>query len=1535
MTIHDEVQVRTAGAQGSSAAQGTLQGLESRLRWAQESQALAVQILNLLNREMTGKAAIREILAMVKEFTGFEAVAIRLRDGDDFPYFVTSGFPEEFVEAEKYLCDRNEDGEINRDAEGNPILECMCGNILSGRTDPSYTFFTEGGSFWSCHTTELLATTTDKDRQARTRNRCNAAGYESVALIPLRSDRETVGLLQLNDSRKDCFTPDMIAFFEGIGASIGIVLARVRADEALRHSREELETRVAERSEELREANDMLHLELAERKRMEEALRESKAKLEAALESMTDAVFISDLQGNFVDFNEAFATFHKFRNKEECAKTLAEYPVFLDVFMADGTPAPLDQWAVPRALRGETAMNAEYTLRRKDRGETWVGSYSFAPIRDQDGLIVGSVVAGRDITEQKRAEEALRRSEERLRLAQEAAKAGTWEWDLRTDENFWSDELWALYGLEPHSCEPSYEAWLDTIHPDDRAGAERAVKEAASRGTELNAEWRTNQDIGQQRWLMSRGRPVLDVQGHVVAYLGIVIDISRRKEAEEALRQSEVRYRSLFENISNGVAVYRAEHHGEDFVLVDFNAAAERIDESDRKQIIGRSVLEVFPGVKEFGLFETFQRVWQTGRPEHHPISHYRDHRIQGWRDNFVYKLPSGEVVAVYSDETERAKAEEALRQSEERLRLIAETIDDVFWMTTPDLESTQYVSPAYERVWGRTRESLYASPKSFMEAVHPGDRERLLRTIQRHANSQWTCEYRIVQPDGTIRWVLDRGYPIFDKKGNLLLRTGMASDITERKRAEERLREYEKVVEGLEEMVAVVDCDYRYVIANGSFLQYRGLESRQVLGHRVPEILGEKVFDKIIKQRLDECLQGNVVKFEVRYHYDMLGERDLLVSYLPIEGPAGVDRVACVLHDVTEPKRAEKAIQESEQRYRAVFNTASVGIDLVDRQGNFMDVNETLCRFLGYTAEELRHLTILEVTHPDDIGRSRAMHEAMVRGELNEYRLEKRYVRKDGVSVWSDTAVSAVREADGQYRGTVGVIRDITSQKKSEEARIRLATAVEQAVEGIVITDTQGTIQYVNPAYEKITGYSRGEVIGQKPMLLTSEEGDIAAQRDVVDTLSRGERWSGHLVKRRKDGAFYEEDVTVTPVLDPQGNVVNFVVVKRDVTKEVGLQRQLLQAQKMEAIGTLAGGVAHDFNNILQVALGYSELLLGDESLPAHSRADLRKVYDSAKRGADLIQRLLTFSRKTEIRPQPLNLNRRIKELRKMLERTVPKMIEIELLLDDRIATINADPTQVDQVLMNLAVNARDAMPDGGKLTIETSTVFLDEEYARTCLDAKPGFHVLLTVRDSGTGMDKDTLEHIFEPFYTTKAAGEGTGLGLAVVHGIVKQHGGHVRCYSETGHGTTFRIYFPALVSDEEAEKMSVTPLPQGGSETILLVDDDDLVRDLGSRILSRAGYRVVTAANGKEALETYHVGAPQIALILLDLIMPEMGGKQCLGEILKINPHAKVVVASGFSPNSPANDALSIGARSFVNKPYEARQLLEVVRSVLDAQ
>jgi CheY-like chemotaxis protein len=372
-----------------------------------------------------------------------------------------------------------------------------------------------------------------------------------------------------------------------------------------------------------------------------------------------------------------------------------------------------------------------------------------------------------------------------------------------------------------------------------------------------------------------------------------------------------------------------------------------------------------------------------------------------------------------------------------------------------------------------------------------------------------------------------------------------------------------------------------------------------------------------------------------------------------------------------------------------------------------------------------------------------------------------------------------------------------------------------------------------------------------------------------------------------------------------------------------------------MEAIGTLAGGIAHDFNNMLTIILGYSELIQSETDAQDPRSADLAKIVQTATNGADLVRRLLTFSRKADVESGPLELNSEIERTRKLLERTLPKMIDIRLNLEAKLALIKADPIQIDQVLMNLAINARDAMPDGGRLIIETKNFTLDEDYCSTHMGVIPGKYVMLSISDTGHGMDELTRARVFEPFFTTKDrdSAKGTGLGLAVVHGIVEQHGGHIICESEPDKGSTFRIYFPAVDRGTTPKDLVVNPLSHGGGETVLLVDDEEFVRDLGKRILTRAGYKVITAPNGIEALKIYGKEQGEIDLVILDLLMPEMGGKECLKELLTIEPELKVVVASGYSSDTSVDESAELGAKAFVSKPFKIEELLHQVRRILD--
>ena len=382
-------------------------------------------------------------------------------------------------------------------------------------------------------------------------------------------------------------------------------------------------------------------------------------------------------------------------------------------------------------------------------------------------------------------------------------------------------------------------------------------------------------------------------------------------------------------------------------------------------------------------------------------------------------------------------------------------------------------------------------------------------------------------------------------------------------------------------------------------------------------------------------------------------------------------------------------------------------------------------------------------------------------------------------------------------------------------------------------------------------------------------------------------------------------------------------------------LEEQVRQAQKIEAVGTLAGGIAHDFNNLLQIISGHAELLAMELREKNLGHDELRAILYSAERGAELVANLLTFSRKVEPHFELLDLNQEVRLAERILYRTIPKMIELELDLETSLREIQADRSQIEQVLLNLALNAKDAMPDGGKLIFRTRNIDLDEDYCSSHLDFTKGDYVVLQVTDTGNGMDKDTTSHIFEPFFTTKKLGEGTGLGLSTVFGIVKMHGGHISCDSEPGKGASFKIFFPAAESVHGRTEPMQTTMPAGGSETILVVDDEDLIAALAKRLLEKSGYTVLTAGSGTEALEIYRKQGEEIDLVILDLIMPEMSGKQCLQQLLKINPRVKALMASGFAINGQTKEFLNGASKATISKPFKVNEMLGIIRRVLDME
>jgi PAS domain S-box-containing protein len=548
--------------------------------------------------------------------------------------------------------------------------------------------------------------------------------------------------------------------------------------------------------------------------------------------------------------------------------------------------------------------------------------------------------------------------------------------------------------------------------------------------------------------------------------------------------------------------------------------------------------------------------------------------------------------------------------------------------------------------------------------------------------------------------------------------------------------------------------------------------------------------------------------------------------------------------------------------------------------------------------------------------------------------RLEKLYpVRRDEIGQLA-LAFDSMVDSLEQNRERINTI---LSQLRESEEQYRLVT--EHSLASIAMFQS-GKIIFANTRASDRTGYGRSEITGMDAEQVVHPE-DRTWVLEKISRLERGEIPPEHFEFRciTKNGETFWQEMLAVPITYKGkqvvlGHAIDITARKLSELDKQELEAELQQAKKMEAVGTLAGGIAHDFNNLLQAIHGYAELLLMQDRDNDADQKKLENILGAARRGTELTRQLLTFGRKVETKLQPVDLNAQIEEVRELLDRTIPKMVRIELALAPDLKMINGDPLQIQRVLLNLVVNAKDAMPEGGTLRIRTASVVLDRAHWRARPDMKPGQYILLTIADTGCGMEQGVREHIFEPFFTTKALGKGTGLGLSTVYGTISNWGGAISCESQPGQGTTFEILLPAVDRPDLATQSPIDETLPRGTETILLVDDEPLIRELGQTMLSMFGYTVLPASDGRQALETYTERGESISLVILDVMMPEMGGSQCLQALINLNPRAKVLLASGYHPEGSGLEEIHKLSKGFIKKPYDMTRLLKTVRYVIDS-
>jgi two-component system cell cycle sensor histidine kinase/response regulator CckA len=643
-------------------------------------------------------------------------------------------------------------------------------------------------------------------------------------------------------------------------------------------------------------------------------------------------------------------------------------------------------------------------------------------------------------------------------------------------------------------------------------------------------------------------------------------------------------------------------------------------------------------------------------------------------------------------------------------------------------------------------------------------------------------------------------------------------------------------------------------------------------------------------------------------------------------------------LNTLEREQRQRREAEKSLSLFRSLIDRSNDAIEVIEpTSGRLLDVNERACLDLGYTRNELLAMSVFDLDSTVDRTSFERRSEEIKRtgGML----WEGLHHRKDGSTFPVEVNITNVT-LDREY--IVAVVRNTTERTRTMDL-LRLQTAaLNAAANAIIITDREGTIQWVNPAFTTLTGYSSSEALGKNPRdLVRSDKQDLAFYKNMWDTILAGRIWYGELINRRKDNTLYIEQQTITPVRNQHGGVSHFIAIKQDIThhREIEeskrlLEMQLQQAQKLESLGTLASGIAHDFNNILGIIIGHAALLERIPTEPDIIRKNAEAISRTGLRGANLVKQMLTFARKTEVHLEPVILNDVVEEVMRLLTETFPKTILIDLLLEPNLPAIEADTTQLHQVIINLCVNARDAMPEGGTLTIRTYHQTDKETPPRI---VKKGAHryAVLDVRDTGMGMDEATRERIFEPFFSTKGHGKGTGLGLSLVFGIMDSHGGFVDVQSERGKGATFRCYFPIPKEPILAERTgsSYNETVEGGNETILIVEDEEMLRELVRAFLEAKGYRILVASDGEEGLDLFRRYREPIHLVISDLGLPKFGGDELYQRLKALDPRVRVILGSGYIEPQKKTDILKEGVKEFIQKPYNPNEVLHTIRRVLD--
>ncbi len=1256
-------------------------------------------------------------------------------------------------------------------------------------------------------------------------------------------------------------------------------------------------------------------------------------------ESNPHPMWVYDLMTlRFLDVNRA-AVLHYGYTREEFLSML-----LTDIRPPEEVPALLEN--VQRAREGSDHFGI-WRHRRKDGSEFFVEVFSHRTnIVDRNSRMV----LAQDITNRLAAERQLRENEAHFREMTENLGDIYYNYDLVNDRLLYVNENFArVWGrpLEPGATPNDH--YLKGVHPEDLS----IVLDATSRvrqGETTETEYRVVRPDGSVVWILEQARPLVDLAGKVYRIVGTMRDVTQRRQVEEVLRESQLLLRMAARVSRLGGWIIDLTESGPVFTWseevcaflglpADYRPPMEtalRFFAPEHRPAIHRAIQECMDRGEAFDeqlelLAAGGRRVAVRAMGEAVVDGHGKVIRIQG----------------ALQDVTERQQAEHSLLQSQQRFYQLADAMPFMVWTGSPEgrVDFLNRVGSDYVGI------PAGESPGShWLASLHPDDVKRAVAIWwdAMHAGRAYEQEFRIRRhAGGEYRWHKITGIPMRDEHGQVVKWYGAGLDVHDIKEAEERAnslaRRLIKTLESVTDAFFTMDKDWRFTYVNKEAERVLGRSRRELLGHGVwdefPHALGTG-FEQGYRHAM---ASGETVAFEAYYP-------DPIDKWFAVRAYPSASGLAVYFRDVTQARQDAQLREDNEVRMRMITKATN---DLVwdhDTVSHTIWWGEGFERYFGAAPRDRTTDDRFweDLIHPEDRERILAgLGEALASG--HGWSAEYRIRCADGTYIPVFDRAVILRDAEGNSLRMSGGFTDLTERKRDEEHLRRLARELEEERGKLMVAQSvakMGSWEMdletltVNMSEESLRLYGLDLSVNrpshERLFGLLHPEDRSRVEQAYVDSFNMpGPHSLTHKVLM-DDGSVKYMEQNWRIECDDTGKPVRALGTTQDITARVELEEQFRQAQKMEAVGRLAGGVAHDFNNMLTVIQVRAEQALRRLEPDSPLQETFREILEAAERSTGLTRQLLTYARRQAVEPRVVDLNQSIGAMQQMLQRLIGEDVTLTWLPGESLWPTRIDPAQVDQILANLCVNARDAIHDIGRIVIETQNITLDEEYCRNRSGHRPGDYVMIAVSDNGAGMDTDTRTHIFEPFYTTKEIGKGTGLGLATVYGIVQQNNGFLHVYSEPGEGTTFRIYLPALVKAEIRPPLVVPPRepPRGKGETILVVEDELMILEVAVEVLEGLGYHVLSTTSSVEALDMVESHDGRIDLLLTDVIMPGMNGRDLALRIRELRPDIHVLYTSGYTANVILTRGLVDQGDAFVQKPFSTNELALRVRALIDA-